>query len=80
MAVIAGSGRLPVNVAAGLKAAGHPPFVIIVGGEEGEADELDSLRPRDARARGDRPSSIPLLKRKRITHVVLAGGIGRRPS
>ena len=40
VAVIAGSGRLPVNVAAGLKAAGHAPFVIIAGGEAGDADEL----------------------------------------
>ena len=42
VAVIAGSGRLPVNVAAGLKAAGHAPFVVIVGGEAGEVDELEA--------------------------------------
>ena len=78
VAVIAGSGRLPVNVAAGLKAAGHPPFVVITGGERTEVDELTTYD--HATIELERMADlIPLLKRERITHVVLAGGIGRRP-
>src|SRR3954454_16722673 len=78
VAVVAGSGRLPVNVAAGLKAAGHPPFVIIAGGEAGESDELKTYDhiTLELEKMGGLKS---LLKRERITHVVLAGGIGRRP-
>jgi DUF1009 family protein len=78
VAVIAGSGRLPVDVAAGLKAAGHAPFIVIVGGERAESDELHSYDHAviGLEQMGD---LVPLLKRERITHVVLAGGIGRRP-
>jgi DUF1009 family protein len=78
VAVIAGSGRLPVNVAAGLKAAGHPPFVVIAGGERADTDELAAYD--HATIELERMAElIPLLKREHITHVVLAGGIGRRP-
>lgn len=78
VAVIAGSGRLPVNVAAGLKAAGHAPFVVIAGSEAGEAGELKAYDHATLELE-EMAALIPLLKRKRITHVVLAGGIGRRP-
>ena len=78
VAVIAGSGRLPVNVAAGLQAAGHAPFVIIARGEVGDADELEAYEHATLELE-EIAELIPLLKRKRITHVVLAGGIGRRP-
>jgi DUF1009 family protein len=78
VAVIAGSGRLPVNVAAGLKAAGHAPFVIVVGSEAGEVGELEAYDHATLELESiGRLNS--LLKRERITHVVLAGGIGRRP-
>ncbi|MGO4840703.1 DUF1009 domain-containing protein, partial [Rhizobiaceae sp. 2RAB30] len=33
VAVLAGSGRLPVNVVEGLAASGHEPFVILIRGE-----------------------------------------------
>ncbi|MDW6022824.1 UDP-2,3-diacylglucosamine diphosphatase LpxI [Mesorhizobium sp. BAC0120] len=78
VAVIAGSGRLPVNVAAGLNAAGHPPFVVITNGEEADVDELTSYDHATIELE-HMADLIPLLKRERITHVVLAGGIGRRP-
>lgn len=77
VAVIAGSGDLPLNVASGLKAAGHPPFIIEVGGERDDGKfasydhstvELEHMA-----------DLVPLLRREKITHVVLAGGIGRRP-
>jgi DUF1009 family protein len=78
VAIIAGSGRLPVNVAAGLKAAGHAPFIIIAGGEHAE---LEALRAYDhTTLQLEAMGGInALLSRERITHVVLAGGISRRP-
>jgi UDP-2,3-diacylglucosamine hydrolase len=76
--LIAGSGRLPVNVAAGLKAMGHPPFVIVAGGEKANLDELGTYDHTTVAL--ERMADIgPLLRRERITHIVLAGGIGRRP-
>ena len=78
VAVIAGSGRLPVNVASGLKAAGHAPFVVIVGSEADEPGELKAYDHATLELE-EMAALIPLLKRQRITHVVLAGGIGRRP-
>jgi UDP-2,3-diacylglucosamine hydrolase len=78
VAIVAGSGRLPVNVAAGLKAAGHPPFVVLVGSEAGDADELKTHDHATLELE-QMAGLIALLKRNRITHVVLAGGIGRRP-
>lgn len=76
--IIAGSGRLPVNVADSLAQAGHPPFVVRL---EGETDPGTSLAGYEGQvlAIEQFPSLLPLLKRKGITHVVLAGGISRRP-
>ena len=78
VAIIAGSGRLPVNVAAGLKAAGHDPFIIIAGGEPTELEVLQAYEHTtlELEAMGGLNA---LLSRERITHVVLAGGISRRP-
>jgi DUF1009 family protein len=76
--LIAGSGRLPANVAAGLKAMGHAPFVIIAGGENANLDELGAYDHTTVEL--ERMADIgPLLRRERITHIVFAGGIGRRP-
>jgi DUF1009 family protein len=76
--LIAGSGRLPANVAAGLKAMGHAPFVIIAGGEKANLDELGAYDHTTVEL--ERMADIgPLLRRERITHIVFAGGIGRRP-
>jgi UDP-2,3-diacylglucosamine hydrolase len=75
--MIAGSGQLPVDVAEGLKAAGHPPFVVIAAGEQHDAvltcyDHVTIELERMAEV-------LPLLRREGVTHVVMAGGIGRRP-
>lgn len=78
VAIIAGSGELPVSVAAGLRAAGHVPFVVLIGGERTSADDFASS-PRATLELEQLGNLIPLLKRERITHVVLAGGISRRP-
>jgi DUF1009 family protein len=77
--LIAGSGQLPVDVADGLAKAGTSPFVILVGGE---AIELAAFETYDhcSLAPEEIGELVPLLKRNRITHVVMAGGVSRRPS
>jgi UDP-2,3-diacylglucosamine hydrolase len=78
VAIIAGSGRLPVNVADGLKAAGQSPYIVIAGGERTDVTEL-TMHDHAVVELERLPETIPLLKRHGVTHVVLAGGVGRRP-
>ncbi|MCC6205304.1 MAG: DUF1009 domain-containing protein, partial [Hyphomicrobiales bacterium] len=79
VAVIAGSGRLPVNVAESLRAHGHAPFVVLIDGEADAHAGLDSF-DHQRMTLEEAGALRGLLKRKRVTHVVLAGGIGRRPN
>lgn len=76
--IVAGGGSLPVEVAASSAELGYPPFVILM---EGEADRLLELRryEHETLALEAIGSLLPLLKRHRITHLVLAGEIKRRP-
>ena len=76
--IIAGGGSLPVEVAAGSAGQGYPPFIVLM---EGEADRLSELcqYEHETLALEAIGSLIPLLKRHRITHLVLAGEIKRRP-
>jgi UDP-2,3-diacylglucosamine hydrolase len=76
--IVAGSGRLPVNVAEGLKAAGHSPFIVIAGGERTDLAEL-TAHDHAIMDLERLPEAIALFKRHGVTHIVLAGGIGRRP-
>lgn len=76
--IIAGGGSLPVEVAEGLARQGHSPFIIMA---EGEVDrEADFAGYEQATlALEDVGSLVPLLKRREISHLVLAGEIRRRP-
>jgi len=76
--VVAGSGRLPVDVAATLAANGHAPFVFLI---EGEADPDGPLTAyaHEAGSLADTSGFLRVMKREQITHVVLAGAISRRP-
>jgi UDP-2,3-diacylglucosamine hydrolase len=79
VAIVAGSGLLPLNIARGLVEAGHRPFLVVVEGEaDGDfaADGFDHYVIRLEEI-GDLAA---VLKRNRATHVVLAGGISRRPA
>jgi DUF1009 family protein len=76
--IIAGGGALPVEVAAGLAAQGHEPFVVIVEGEVAPESGLDRY-PHETLALERIGSLVGLLRRNRISHVVLAGEIRRRP-
>ncbi|TIW91010.1 MAG: DUF1009 domain-containing protein, partial [Mesorhizobium sp.] len=76
--IIAGGGSLPVEVAAGSAEQGYPPFVILM---EGEADRMAELScyEHESLALEGIGSLVPLLRQHRITHLVLAGEIKRRP-
>ncbi len=76
--IVAGSGRLPINVAERLMAAGHTPFVAMIKGETDQDATLTSCEHEFLQLE-DFALLIPMLKRHGVTHVVLAGGIARRP-
>lgn len=77
VAIISGSGRLPADVASGLERLGHRPFVVLLDGEadgmafEGHEAVTVSLE--------NFASILPTLKQRGVSHVVLAGGVARRP-
>jgi hypothetical protein len=77
--IVAGSGRLPVDVAERLVSAGHAPFIAMI---EGEADCDPSLVACEHQSLPleDFAGLVPMMKRHRVSHIVLAGGIGRRPN
>lgn len=79
VAIIAGNGLLPHNVADTLVALGHRPVVMAIEGEavfDPESKQFD-LVPIKLEHIG---AVIPELKRRRVTHLVMAGGVERRPS
>lgn len=76
--IIAGGGSLPVEVAAGLAEAGHPPVIILVKGQADRQSDL-TIYEHESLALEDIGSLVALLRRRRITHLVLAGEIRRRP-
>jgi DUF1009 family protein len=78
VAVVAGSDRLPINVAESLARAGHSPFVVMLAGEADDDPVFSSLE-HETLALEEVGALVPLLKRRKVTHVVLAGGISRRP-
>ena len=79
VAIVAGSGRLPVNVAESLAAADHSPFIVMITGEVDQRADLVAYEHQSLPLE-DIAGLVPLLRRHSITHVVLAGGIGRRPN
>lgn len=76
--IIAGGGSLPVEVAVSAAELGYPPFVILLEGEVDRMAELSRYEHESLALEGI-GSLIPLLRRHRITHLVLAGEIKRRP-
>ncbi|MEQ1952401.1 LpxI family protein [Mesorhizobium yinganensis] len=79
VAVVAGSGRLPVNIAESLALHGHPPLVLRVRGEADDGSAFDAFETEEI-SLGEFAELAPRLKRRGVTHVVLAGGISRRPA
>src|SRR6185437_10246085 len=76
--IVAGSGRLPINVAERLVADGHAPFVAMIEGEAEPASPLATCE-HDFLELENFAGLVPMLKRRGVTHVILAGGVDRRP-
>lgn len=78
VAVIAGNGMLPHNVADGLYRIGHRPLVVAIEGEAvfDAASDRYELMPIKLAHIG---TVIPMLKRRGVTHLVMAGGVESRP-
>ncbi len=76
--IIAGGGKLPIEVADALAVQGHPPFVLAVQGEMDRVAEL-ARHEHVVMPLEEIGSLIGVLRRHRVTHVVLAGEIRRRP-
>jgi DUF1009 family protein len=78
VAVIAGSGSFPVDVATALDRDGHAPFVVIIDGEADRLAELERFEHvKIVLERGE--LILRQLQEKGIRHLVMAGGITRRP-
>jgi len=76
IAVIAGSDRLPFDIAESLRASGKPPLVVMI---EGEADPALASFEHEVLRIEDVAGLVPLLRRRDVSHAILAGGITRRP-
>lgn len=76
IAVVAGSGRLPVDLTENLAARGHRPFVVMM---QGEADPGLAAFEHLELTVENFAGLAPLLARRGLTHAVFAGGIARRP-
>ena len=76
VAIVAGSGRLPIDLAEKLAAGGYPPFIVMVNGEADEGLTSYEHQKVELESFAD---LAPLLKRNGATHAVFAGGISRRP-
>ncbi len=77
IAVLAGSGTLPVVLARNIENAGMHPFVVMI---RGEADPSLNTFDHIEISLGQITKLPSLLKNNGITHVVPGGGISRRPS
>lgn len=70
---------MPVAVAESLSSAGQEPFVVIVADESEKDSGLDRF-DHAILSLEEIGHLVPVLKKNRVTHAVLAGGISRRPS
>lgn len=76
LAIIAGGGVLPLELARSLAEAGRSFFVLRIAGE---ADQDFSAFPVRDIALEAICDLTPILRQERATHAVFAGGISRRP-
>jgi len=76
VAIIAGSGTLPRDVAIGLAQSGRTPIVLRI---VGEADSDFSAFETDDIALEAIKDLLPKIRRAGATYAILAGGISRRP-
>ena len=74
--IVAGNGLLPLTLANRLSEQGNQPVIIGIEGEAGDALSAYNctLLPLERIA-----YSLPHMKKSGVTHVILAGGVRRRP-
>jgi DUF1009 family protein len=77
VAIVAGGGRLPVDVAEGLAKQERPPLVLLVRGEANPS--AFAAFETEAVSLGQFAELPSLLKKRGVNHLVLAGSISRRP-
>jgi len=78
VAIVAGSGLLPKEVAAGLVRAGHRPLIVVIDGEAEFREQPSSYDLMHVAPEG--LGRVPaMLRRRGVTHLVLAGGVAKRP-
>ncbi|MCY6380935.1 LpxI family protein [Hoeflea prorocentri] len=76
LAIIAGRGRLPIDIARASQANGDDPFII---GLRGEASDIPAEFDHVEVGLGDAGRIQALLQERKIDKVVLSGGVNRRP-
>lgn len=76
--IIAGGGSLPVEIALALARQGKSPFVVLAEGEVDRVADFDAYEQATLKLE-DLGSLLPTLRRHRVTHLVTAGHITRRP-
>ncbi|MCF1483636.1 MULTISPECIES: LpxI family protein [Rhizobium/Agrobacterium group] len=77
LAIIAGSGMLPVYVAEAARAAGEDPFILPL---KNEADQRWDGFQSAVIGVGDMAGLSSLIKRHGIKRVVMSGGVKKRPN
>ncbi len=78
VALIAGGGSLPVDLAVRMAESGQDAVILPIRGEASDEERFGGL-PCEPIALEDFGSLIARLKRHKITHVLMAGTVGRRP-
>lgn len=76
LAIIAGRGALPLNIARAARAANDEPFII---GLKGEVFDISPEFDHAFAGVGDAATILGLLKEKNIGRVILSGAVNRRP-
>lgn len=76
LAIIAGSGHLPLHVAEAAQAAGENPFIILL---KNEVDRDFSEFEHAVAGVGDLSRIEKLVREKGVRRVVMSGGVKRRP-
>lgn len=76
LAIIAGRGRMPLDIAYAARDAGEDPFIIPL---IGEAAEIPGEFEQKAMSIADGKQLVSLIKSKGVDRLIMSGGINRRP-
>ena len=76
LAIVAGRGRLPLDIARAAQAVGEDPFIISL---IGEAEEIPPEFERESIRLADGKRLVALIRDRGVNRLILSGGINRRP-